>query len=278
MSVGEGASLAKKAKEAGAVSLPEAKVTAPGPLLEKLLSSMSEKVAGGKDMNKMQKSVHLIKSVQPLPKKWVEAIQEGNFVDFAWFPVLEEGPTEGDWKDCSGEMGDSCGSPSKKKRKERKEVPDLSKWSTCFSLFQVAWASHKPDMWLPLTAYRETIFRLARRHPWSHVVKYDRRFRQEASGREDVKWEKEKVSLVMEVMNSPAQSKGEAKGSGGSSGTIPKRGDYKKKGTCFRYNKVNGNCLYGSQCKFSHVCSNCGGEHPLFQCNKNEDKRASHTN
>ena len=91
MSASEGASLAKKAKEAGAVSLPEAKVTAPGPLLEKLLSSMSEKVAGGKDTNKMQKLVHLIKNVQPLPKKWVEAIQEGNFVDFAWFPVLDRG-------------------------------------------------------------------------------------------------------------------------------------------------------------------------------------------
>jgi len=168
--------------------------------------------------------VHLIKNVQPLPKKVVEAIQDGNFVDFAWFPVLEEGPAEGDWKEGPGELGGRSSSSSERKRRERKEVPDLSMWSTCFSLFQVAWASHKPDMWLPLTAYRETIFRLARRHPWAQVVKYDRRFRQEAAGRDDVKWEKEKVPLVMELMSVSTHGKGETRSGGGSSGVVPRRG------------------------------------------------------
>jgi len=178
VSAGEGASLVMKAKEAGAASLPEAMGVTTGPLLEKLLSSMSDKGSVGKEAGRAQKAVHLIKNVQPLPKKVVEAIQDGNFVDFAWFPVLEEGPTEGDWKEGPGELDGRSSSSSERKRRERKEVPDLSMWSTCFSLFQVAWASHKPDMWLPLTAYRETIFRLARRHPWAQVVKYDRRFRQ----------------------------------------------------------------------------------------------------
>ncbi len=133
MSVDEGVSLVEKAKEAGAVPLPEAKGTTPGPLLEKLLSSMSEKGLDGIEESRMQKSVHLIKNVQPLPRKIVEAIQEGIFVDFTWFPVLEEGPTERDWKEGSGEKGNSLGSPRERKRRKRKEVPDLSKWSTCFS-------------------------------------------------------------------------------------------------------------------------------------------------
>lgn len=42
-------------------------------------------------------------------------------------------------------------------------------------------------MWVLLAAYREIIFKLAKRHQWSHVARYDRRFRQEAAGKEDVK-------------------------------------------------------------------------------------------
>ncbi len=102
-------------------------------------------------------------------KKIVEAIQDGIFVEFAWFPALEEGPSEGDWKESPGECSESPGQSSGRKRKEWKEVPDLSKWSTCFSLFQAAWAKHKPEMWLPFTAYREIIFKLVRCHPWAQV-------------------------------------------------------------------------------------------------------------
>ncbi len=277
MSVDEGVSLVEKAKEAGAVPLPEAKGTTPGPLLEKLLSSMSEKGLDGIEGGRMQKSVHLIKNVQPLPRKIVEAIQEGIFVDFTWFPVLEEGPTERDWKEGSGGKGNSLGSPRERKRRERKVVPDLSKWSTCFSLFQVAWASHKPDMWVPLTVYRESIFRLARRHPWFQVAKYDRRFRQEASGRDDVKWEKEKVSLVIELMSATAHETGEVKSNGGGGGAATRRGNLKK-GPCFRFNRADGNCKYGSQYKFSHTCSACGGDHPGFQCGRSGDRRIPQQN
>lgn len=265
MSVGTSSSLVEKAKEAGAAVLPEKADVEPGPLLRKLLSGVSESGTGCGTMG--LKPVHLVKNVQPLPKKVVDAIQEGMFVEFAGFPVLEEGPVEGDWKEGHGDGGDGSGALAARKKKERKEIPDISWWSTCFSLFQAAWAAKKPEMWLPLTAYRETIFRLARRHPWVQVVKYDRRFRQEASGREDTKWEKEKVSLVMEIMAAAAQSKSEAKSSG--SGT-PKRGDLRRRGACFRYNKEGGNCAFGTQCKFGHVCSRCGGDHPMFKCKVEE--------
>ena len=57
---------------------------------------MNEAGAGNKDVKKVPKTVHLVKNLQPLPAKIVEAIRKGNFVDFAWFPVLEEGPVDGD--------------------------------------------------------------------------------------------------------------------------------------------------------------------------------------
>ncbi len=276
MSAGERAALAKKAMEAGAVSLSGEMEATPGPLLDKLLSSMSESGSGAGSGRSVQKSVHLIRNLQPLPRKLVDAIQDGDFVDFAWFPVLEEGPLEGDWKESPRETGD--GGP--RKRREWKEVPDLSKWSTCFSLFQVAWASHKPEMWLPLTAYREIVFKLARRHPWAQVVKYDRRFRQEAAGREDVRWDEEKVHLVVDLMCSAPQSKGEGKSSAGGHGpgtggnVGPRRvGGPRRSGVCFKFNK--GQCGYGQTCKFTHVCSACGGDHPLNRCSNGDCKKTA---
>ena len=40
-----------------------------------------------------------------------------------------------------------------------------------------------------------------------------------------------------------------------------------KKGACHDYNKA-GVCAYGSACKWSHKCSQCGGKHPVKDCTK----------
>ncbi len=141
--------------------------------------------------------VHLLKNQPPLPSKVVERIREGSFVDFAFFPVFDDGPGEaGDRKLSSSEASESS-SGGFGKRKNPKEVPDLAGWSTSFTLFQVAWASSKPEMWVPLAAYREVIFKLAKRHQWAQVAWYDRRFRQEAADKDDVKWEEENLSLLL---------------------------------------------------------------------------------
>lgn len=253
----------------------KSEVAAPGPRLARLLSSVAGTESCDKDPKGGQTAVHVVKNLQPLPRRIVEAIREGNFVDFAWFPVLEEGPIEGDWKEGPGETEGGQGSSSGRRRKEVREVPDLSKWSTCFSLFQAAWAAHKPEMWLPLTAYREIIFKLARRHPWAQVVKYDRRFRQEAAGNVETRWDEERVPLVVDLLCSAAQEKGERKSYGGSTGTLPRKSEARRKGACFRFNRGNASCMYGAQCRFAHVCESCGGEHPAVQCPKAEGKKAA---
>jgi len=72
VSVGDGAMLAERAREVGAVPLSDEKETTPGPLLKKLLNSMSGAVADKKEETKVQKTMHLVKNLQPLPKKIVE--------------------------------------------------------------------------------------------------------------------------------------------------------------------------------------------------------------
>ena len=73
----------------------------------------------------------------------------------------------------------------------------------------------EPEMNEPLTAYREIVVRLARRHPWQQVVKYDKRFQQEAVGKKGVKWGEGKTNLVFDMMCNTPQSGKQAYGNSG---------------------------------------------------------------
>ncbi len=118
-----------------------------GPMFQKFLDSLRDTKAEEKDEKKAPKVVHFLKNQPPLSSIVVERIREGSFVDFAFFPVFDDGPGEaGDWKTSQSESGES----STGRKKSAKEVPDVAGWSTCFTLFQVAWASSKPEMWVPL--------------------------------------------------------------------------------------------------------------------------------
>ena len=254
------AELAEAARIKGAAGAPAGEKGGERPLFQKLLDSLKDSKAEESEEKKAAKVVHLLKNQPPLPSKVVERIREGSFVDFAFFPVFDDGPGEaGDWKLSSSEASESS-SGGFGKRKNPKEVPDLTGWSTCFTLFQVAWASSKPEMWVPLAAYREVIFKLAKRHQWAQVARYDRRFRQEAAGKDDVKWEEENLSLLLDVVHSMPQVKAEPRQGAGGSGFPLRKLEQRRRGACFCFNRGEGRCNFGTQCRFSHVCSNCGGE------------------
>ena len=270
MSLNEVATLANKAREGGAKSVAKEKEGQPNQLFQKLLGGLAEKSGQKKVDKKVQKVVHLVGNLPPLSGKLVELIQEGSFVDFAWFPVLEDGPSEGDWRQVQSDNGEGTAVGTGLRKKAWKEVPDVLTWSTCFSLFQTAWGRADPKMYEPLMAYRESIVRLAKRHPWQQVVKYDRKFRQEAAGRNDVKWGEEKTSLVLDMMCTSSHAD---KQMHGSSVPLQRKADQRKRGACFRYNKANSACVYGAQCRFLHVCSQCGGEHPVTQCHSKSGEK-----
>ncbi len=267
------AQLAESARSKGAAVAP-AGSKGEEPLFQKLWDSLKDSRAEEKEERKAHKVVHLLKNQPPLPSKVVERIREGSFVDFAFFPVFDDGPGEpGDWKASQGEPGESPAAGTAGRRKSTKEVPDLAGWSTCFTLLQVAWASSKPEMWVPLAAYREVIFKLAKRHQWSQVARYDRRFRQEAAGKDDVRWDEENLSLLLDIVHTTPQGKTEPKQGVGAGGPPPRKMEQRRRGACFRYNRGEGRCNFGAQCHFAHVCSNCGGEHPAFHCNKPGEKK-----
>ncbi len=131
--------------------------------------------------------VHLVENLPPLPRKLVSLIRRGSFVEFATFPMLEDGPYEGEWKSSLGEL-DGSGQSSAGRKKVVKEVPDAGWWGTCFTLYQMAWATSMPEMWGPLSAYREIVARLARSYQWGQVAKYDRAFRKLAARKSQEIW------------------------------------------------------------------------------------------
>ncbi len=262
--------LAEAARKKGAALAPKDSTGGDESLVRKLMDSLCSPKPRKEDRGDGG-VVHLMKNQPPLAKKVVEKIREGAFVEFATFPVFDDGPGEsGGMKLDHGDCDESTGGSSSRRR-ATKEIPDLSGWSTCFTLYQVAWALGKPQMWAPLAAYREVIFRLARRYPWAQVVRYDRRFRREAAGREDVKWDEENFPLMLDVTHSPQPARIELK-QGGSGGAPPRKSELRRRGACFRYNKGDGKCGFGLQCRFSHVCSVCGGDHPATLC-KSSDRR-----
>ncbi len=92
------AELAEAARAEGAKKASGEEEEQSGRLLQKLLDSVdNESGERGKD-KKAQKAVHLVENLPLLPAKLVDLIQEGSFVDFFWFPVLEDGPSDGEYR------------------------------------------------------------------------------------------------------------------------------------------------------------------------------------
>ncbi len=155
------AALAESARESGAKLAPTTskKGGQSGQLLQELLASVSKSGLDKKPEKIGQKVVHLVGNLPPLSARLVEMIQEGSFVDFAWFPVMEDGPSEG-LRQVRSDSGEETSVGADSRKRVWKEVPDILTWSTCFSLFQTAWGRAEPKMFETLMAYRD-IVRLA---------------------------------------------------------------------------------------------------------------------
>ncbi len=96
----------------------------PAVRLKKLFCDTKGSGAGGEEETKKPYVVHLIKGLPPLPGKTVAKIQGGAFVEFAKFPVFDQGRREGEWMDERSER-DSSGATKlslSQKRKGPREV------------------------------------------------------------------------------------------------------------------------------------------------------------
>ena len=162
----------------------------------------SLRVAKPKEPRKAE-LVHLGEGLMPLPRRTVERIQGGEFVEFADFPVMDGGGTRA-MELPEKDLGDRIlvvQAPDK--RKSKREVPDASMWGSCFTLFERALLLADPARGPEMSAYRETIQKAARTHQWNFVLHYDRQFRQAAAGDRSRSWAKLDSALFMQELAGP---------------------------------------------------------------------------
>ena len=143
---------------------------------------------------------------------------------------------------------------------------------TCFTLYEQARLETNPEMARQLCAYREASVESDRCHRWENVARYDRCFRLAAAGKPRMAWDKMDAALLVREVTTPAtiagrgpSGPGNRGGQSAHGGVGPKR-EKRQQGTCYRYNRQNGSCTFGQQCRFMHMCAGCGGEHPVSQC------------
>ena len=218
----------------------------------------------------------------PMPRRLVEIIQEGEFVEFAKFPVLDGGARSMDQADQ--DMGDLVvvvQAPDR--RRSKREVPDASMWGSCFTLYERAVLMVEPTRGPELIVYQEMVQKAARTHQWEFVIKYDRQFRKAATVDRSKCWARVDSSLFMQELAGPqaaflaagaratggwAENPGSRKRPReyGPGGRLGRSGQEEVAGTCHKFNWQDGVCQYGARCKFSHTCAKCGEMHPGSRC------------
>ena len=217
-----------------------------------------------------------------LPKKMVDRILSGQYVDFSELP-----PARGRARPLpSAEDGHIVVIRAEDLSGARKLIPDLATWLQCFGLYIAVVTEQEPERTKSLLAYLSTIAKASAKYSWPSWVVYDQNFQQEAadSGRKD--WD---PSIYTQCFtNAAISSENWCKvcqsidhGSdvcplrrSGSSNTSPiplRKGPpespqplarkqpapHSSPQICKRFNQYNGDCRFGEQCIYQHKCEAC---------------------
>ncbi len=212
-----------------------------------------------------------------LPKRLVERIGTGECVDFGELPPAKGKsrplPQAGEGQVVVVQATDLMAT--------RKTIPDLVTWLQCFGIFTAVVAAAQPKRVPELMAYQAIIAKASQTYRWPSWVVYDQAFRQEMAGAREQSWAKVDPSLYsvcffgqninaenwcsvcrsLEHTATACPSRATRKCTWPGS---PARGANQE--VCQKYNRFNGDCRYGRDCKFAHMYSRCGEPHPVTKC------------
>ena len=254
-------------------------------------SGASGQVAGDTDLTKgtlapTQPMICMGPGLPPLHKKMVEKIGANEYIDFTELP-----PAKGKGRSLTQPAeGQIILLQAADLVQSRKTIADYATWSQCYALYVAALAAQQPGRLADLMGYQSLIARASKKYKWPAWVIYDQNFRQEAAGNPDQPWAKAEPSLYTQCftgqelnsenwcsrcqgldhssMDCPYQARNPKRpwnmGNGGRASN-PCGGGARKE-PCKKFNKYNGDCRFGPDCNFDHVCSNCGGHHPISSC------------
>ena len=238
-----------------------------------------------------------------LPKRLVDKIIAGDYVDFSELPPAK-GKSKGPSQALEGQV---VVIQAAELMSSRKIIPDLATWSQCFNLFAAVVVKQQPERARSLFAYSSLIARCSAKYGWPSWIVYDQNFRQEAAESGNLDWAKVDPSIYTQCFTGATQmsaegwcrrcqsvdhltencpskpgpsSAGYSAGYANSSRKFPLPLAGRKRSApqsipevCKKYNKYDGDCRFGDNCIFQHKCGNCGEpNHPVTQCQKPKKK------
>ena len=160
----------------------------------------------------------------------------------------------------------------------RRVIPDLATWSQCFALYVAVLAPHQPARLADLMAYQSLIAKVRAKFKWPSWVVYDQNIRQDAVGNPDLAWAKVDPSTYAQCFTNQALSRenwcDKCQSLDHSSSNCPSRprksiapqGQQSSEDVCRKYNRFNGDCKFGKECRYLHVCLKCRDPHPISMC------------
>lgn len=223
-----------------------------------------------------------------LAKKLVARIRAYEYIDFSELP-----PAKGKSRPIAQPAeGQFLVVQAADLLQSRRVIPDLAVWAQCFALY-VAVLAPKPEKVRDLMAYQAIIAKASIKYRWPSWVVYDQNFRQEISGNSEQTWSKVDPSIYALSFTGQASSgenwcvncqcldhttqncpmrpskKRTWNTAMGSSPQRPagQRPAGQRPPICLKYNKFDGDCKFGKDCRFTHACSSCKEEgHPVSKC------------
>lgn len=234
-------------------------------------------------MEAAQPMICLGSGLPALSKKLVAKILANEYIDFSELP-----PAKGKSRTMPQSLeGQVIVVQAADLLQARRIIPDLATWLQCFALYVATLASKYPKKVPELMAYQTMIARASQKYRWPSWVVYDQNFRQEAAGNPAQSWAKVDPSIYAQCFTGQAISTENwctrCQCLDHTSANCPyrqrKRPWHSMAGTgpgqstgrneqqiCMKFNKFNGDCKFGKDCRYLHVCSACRENHPVSRC------------
>ena len=143
-----------------------------------------------------------------------------------------------------------------------------------------------------LLAYQAIIAKASSKYKWPAWLVYDQNFRMDVAGNSSQSWARAICSMFYGpslhsrelVCHMPEHLSRHSKvplqkpeatlvsciwsGASSKSPGVPTG-----KELCIKCNRYNGDCRYGTKCRYPHACNSCGESHPVTQCGKADTRR-----
>ena len=221
-----------------------------------------------------------------IPRRIAEKIRRGQYVDFSALP-----PAAGLSKQPPPHLeGGLVVYKAEDLARSSKIIPDIATWHQCYYLWMTVALKADPSRLQELLSYGYLITKCSKAFKWPSWVMYDQEFRQSRAGNASSRWDQIDTCLYTQLFSGRAEEsenwcshcftadhsrrrcpfQGQPRRVPGELGaSIPGVGGRppsRASQVCHKFNRFNGDCRRGPDCPYRHICSKCGGAHPVQRC------------